>query len=119
MDDNSDVLDMLSRYLGKWGYRTYGVTTAAEAISRCDSEAFHLAIVDIGLGDSDGLELLEILKTKHPALAIIIFTGAGYDEELLNEALAHRASGYLSKGQPISQVLMEIHRVLGKPGNPA
>jgi DNA-binding NarL/FixJ family response regulator len=72
-------------------------------------------ILDIALPDADGLELLEKVKTSHPNLPVIMLTGMGFDEDLVSEALAKKASGYVSKTLPLDQLLMEIRRALN-PG---
>ena len=72
----------------------------------------NLVILDVPLGDSDGLEILQTLKNAHPNLPVIIMTGIGFDEELLQEAIKKGASGYVSKTLPLDQLLMEVHRTL-------
>jgi DNA-binding NtrC family response regulator len=58
------------------------------------------------------LEILERMKATHPNLPIIIMTGIGFDEDLLQEAIQKGASGYVSKTLPLDQLLMEVHRTL-------
>jgi len=72
----------------------------------------NLVILDVALAEADGLELLARLKGVHPKLPIIILTGMGFDDELLQEALQKGASGYVSKTLPLEQLLMEVHRTL-------
>ena len=44
-----------------------------------------LLLLDVGLPDGSGLDLLAELRAddRHPALPVIILTGAGYDDVLV------------------------------------
>jgi two-component system, NtrC family, nitrogen regulation response regulator NtrX len=112
VDDEPPIRELLASYFKKHGY---DVTTAADAVETmrlADEVPLHLVILDVLLPDTDGLEILEQLKGAHPNLPIIIMTGIGFDEELLQEAIQKGASGYVSKTLPLDQLLMEVHRTL-------
>lgn len=55
-------------------------------------------ILDIGLPKIDGISLISLVRSKHPKLPIIIFTGMGFDEQLMEAAQKAGANGYVSKG---------------------
>lgn len=112
VDDEAPIRDLLSSYFQKRNYSVSTASSATEAVRLLDEIAVDLMILDIALADSDGLELLERIKADHPKLPVIILTGMGFDDELLKEALAKKASGYVSKTLPLDQLLMEVRRVL-------
>ncbi len=112
VDDEPPIRELLESYFRKHGYEVTTASDAAEAFSKADNIPLHLVILDVLLPDSDGLEILEKLKSAHPSLPIIIMTGIGFDEELLQEAIEKGASGYVSKTLPLDQLLMEVHRTL-------
>jgi len=118
VDDEQTICDLVSKYLSRQGFEVVAVNTGAEALKLVDQSPFDLVILDIALEDSDGLELLSAVKASHPSLPVIMMTGMGFDEELVNEALARNASGYVSKGLPMNQLLMEIHRVIKQSAPP-
>lgn len=112
VDDEPQIRELLKAYFSKHGY---DVTTAADAeaaLRLADETPLNLVILDVLLPDIDGLEVLEKLKDAHPSLPVIIMTGIGFDEELLQEAIQKGASGYVSKTLPLDQLLMEVHRNL-------
>ena len=114
VDDEAPARDLLSAYLKKNGY---SLTTAADATEAQrllaeKSVNFDLAILDVLLPDGDGLELLQKFKAARPRLPVIIMTGIGFDEELLQEAARKGAAAYLSKTAPLDQMLMEVQRAL-------
>ena len=70
-----------------------------------------LVILEIGLGDSNGLELIKQLKTRFPKLRIFIFSS--HDEALYAErALRAGAKGYAMKNTPTPQVIEAVRAVL-------
>ena len=112
VDDEPPVRELLGSYFSKHGYEVTTASDAAEALTKASNLPLHLVILDVLLPDSDGLEILEELKSAHPSLPVIIMTGIGFDEELLQESIQKGASGYISKTLPIDQLLMEVHRTL-------
>jgi DNA-binding NarL/FixJ family response regulator len=73
--------------------------------------AYDLALVDLGLPDGNGLDLLIELRARHPATAVVVMTIYD-DDELLFSALSIGVQGYLLKDQPMEilmQQLMGLH----------
>jgi two-component system nitrogen regulation response regulator NtrX len=112
VDDEPPIRDLLTSYFRKHGYQVTTAGSAEETLKLTDDVPLNLVILDVLLADSDGLEILESLKSAHPNLPVIIMTGIGFDEELLQEAIQKGASGYVSKTLPLDQLLMEVHRTL-------
>jgi DNA-binding NtrC family response regulator len=115
VDDEEPIRDLLSEFFRKRGYDVTAAGMASDARRLVDEVPLNLVILDIALADADGLELLESIKQAHPQLPVIMLTGMGYDDELLQEALQKGASGYISKTLSLDQLLMEVHRTLKKP----
>ena len=71
-----------------------------------------LVIVDLSLGDDDGLDLVKEIKTRYPKIPSLVLSM--YDEALYAErALSAGALGYVTKQQLDETVLAAIRRVLG------
>lgn len=112
VDDESAIRSLLQTYFAKNGYEVTVAATAEEALRLTNEMPLNIVVLDVLLGDKDGLEVLASLKKAHPKLPVIIMTGIGFDEELLQEAIARGAAGYVSKTLPLDQLLMEVHRTL-------
>jgi DNA-binding response OmpR family regulator len=112
VDDEAPIRELLSTYLKKYGYEVVTAENATEARRMADEEAINLVILDVVLPDADGMEVLSSIRQSHPNLPIVMLTGIGFDEELLQEAQQRGASGYVSKTLPLDQLLMEIRRNL-------
>ena len=112
VDDEEPIRELLSTYFVGHEYEVTTAATAPETVNSIQETIPDLVILDIDLADADGLELLGTLKASHPKLPIIILTGMGFDEELLQEALQKGADGYVSKTLPLDQLLKEVMRTL-------
>ena len=70
-----------------------------------------MAIVDMSLGQTSGLDLIEQIKVHHPKLPVLVLSM--HDETLYAErALRAGARGYVMKGKPAQDIMTAIRRVL-------
>jgi DNA-binding NarL/FixJ family response regulator len=81
---------------------------ALEAIGKCRPD---LVIVDLALGDEDGLDLVKEIKTRYPNIPSLVLSM--HDEAVFAErALSAGALGYITKQQLDETVLSAIRRTL-------
>lgn len=71
-----------------------------------------LVILDISLPDSNGLEMLKLLKRRFPDLPVLIYS-AQTERLYMQMAQAAGAAGYIVKSQSMPQLLSAILAVLG------
>lgn len=116
VDDEKDILDLLSAYLSRHGCEVTTGPCLQQAADWLPFNRFSVIILDVLFPDGDGLEFLDLIRLQYPSTPVIMMTGIGYDEELLRECANHGAAGYVSKLLPLDQLLMEIHRVLNFAG---
>ena len=84
---------------------------AAEAIERIEQIKPDLAIVDITLKTSHGLELIKDLQSRMPELPVLVLSM--HDESLYAErVLRAGARGYITKQEATKKVLVAIRQVL-------
>ena len=85
--------------------------SAADALKLVKGARPDVALVDLSLKGTSGLELLKDLKIRHPELATIVVTM--HAESLYAErVLRAGARGYVAKQEATEKVLTAIHRVL-------
>jgi PAS domain S-box-containing protein len=77
IDDSADFSENLKDILEGKGYGVIIAPDATHAISICRKHEFGLALIDIRLPDSDGMELVEKLSGILPEMEFIIITGYG------------------------------------------
>jgi DNA-binding NarL/FixJ family response regulator len=71
-------------------------STAAEALARVPALRPDVAILDVRLGDGDGVSVCRDLKSQRPELACLMLTSFADDEALYNAIMAG-AQGYVLK----------------------
>ena len=108
---------MFREHIGQLINRDLGMTVCGEADNI--QEAFRLiqehepdvAIVDLTLRGSNGLELLKDLKAQGSSVKVLVLSM--HDEELYAErALRAGAKGYITKNEASSEVIRAIKRVM-------
>ena len=87
---------------------TESAPRALQAIAAAQPE---VAIVDISLKDSSGIELIKNLKLSHPDVAVLVLSM--HDESLYAErALRAGAKGYIMKRETTRKVIEGIRQIL-------
>jgi DNA-binding NtrC family response regulator len=112
VDDEPQIREMLSMYFSTHGYNTVTAGDSTQAMRAVEESKVDVVVLDIGLAEEDGLKLLEQLKAQHPDLHVIMLTGMGFVEDLLQEAQQKGADGYVSKVLPLDELLTAIQRIL-------
>lgn len=112
IEDETDIADITCIFLKCSGYESYragNTVEAEEAIGRMAPDA---VILDINLPGENGLDFLARFKESFPAVPVIIYTSEGYDEQRMKTALAHGASGFLSKLMDLETILVTLRNVM-------
>lgn len=80
VDDEPNLLNLLSRYLGRLGYEveTCGSAEAALALFEAGPDRYALAITDLSLPTMNGEEFIERIRLLRPRLPAIITSGYPY-----------------------------------------
>ncbi|MGB4069608.1 MAG: response regulator transcription factor [Nitrospira sp.] len=86
------------------------VGNAAEAISAVCRERWDLLILDLALPDKHGLEVLKEVKLLRPKLPVLMLS-LYPEREFALRALKAGASGYLTKDQAPSELLVALKEV--------
>jgi DNA-binding NarL/FixJ family response regulator len=86
--------------------------SAEEALRQIQQEKPDLAIVDLSLPGQGGLDLLKTLKSRMPALALLVLSM--HDEVFYAQrALQAGALGYIMKREAIEELQSAIRHILG------
>lgn len=73
IDDDKAVLESLSKVLERNGYLVDSAVTGKEAIEKCKTKSYDVALIDLKLPDMEGIEVLA--KAKLPHAVKIMLTG--------------------------------------------
>jgi DNA-binding NtrC family response regulator len=100
VDDEPDIVEYLGFVLTKFGYNTLSANSASEAVkvmNKAGQAVPFLAIVDIVLGDDNGLNLAKKLVSKVPTLNILLISGYA-DTVVITDPLPNgKKAGFLPK----------------------
>ncbi len=77
VDDDKPFLSRLSRAMEQRGFAVRMAGSVAEGIAAIASSAPAFAVIDMRLGDGNGLDVISDLKEKRPDARGIILTGYG------------------------------------------
>jgi signal transduction histidine kinase/DNA-binding response OmpR family regulator len=77
VEDNAQERRAIVELIGNGDVRTTAVATAAEALSKLANDTFDCVVLDLGLGDMSGFELLERMKgdSSLSHVPVIVYTG--------------------------------------------
>lgn len=97
VDDNPDFLASADRLLRSQGMEIVGhATTGAEALELAKALTPDLALVDVELGDEDGIRLTRDLETQAPSTRIVLVSA--YEQDDLADLIAESgAAAFLPK----------------------
>ncbi len=96
VDDDLDLLRLLTLRLNAWGYHVSVAASAEEALARLSVETPQLVLSDVRLPGKDGLTLFEEIKASRPTLPVILLTAHGTIPDAV-AAMSRGVFGYLTK----------------------
>lgn len=82
----------------------------ATALRLLADEPYDIALVDIGLPDASGMEVIRHLAEAHPSTQIVVTTIHDDDDHVFS-AMAAGASGYLLKDQPAGTLVRQLQQL--------
>ncbi len=98
VDDEEDILELISYNLSREGYQVIPVTSGEEALKKAGSEFPNLIILDLMLPGLDGLETCKLLKNNKEVgqIPIIMLTAKGEEADIVT-GLELGADDYITK----------------------
>jgi two-component system OmpR family response regulator len=118
VEDDPDIARLLSLELGRLGYSLRVVGTAAQAMHEIRASVPSLMLLDLGLPDRDGSDLLRELRAGGQTLPVICLTARDKPVERVG-GLRAGADDYIVKPFDISELDARIRAVLRRSGSAA
>lgn len=113
VEDEPQALSQLKLSLESFCKELYCAKDGQEALDILEENKVDVIISDIKMPRLDGLELLEIVKSKYKDTAVILVTAHSESEYLLR-AIKLQADGYILKPLNLQELLSLIIRGSGK-----
>ena len=117
VDDDAEIVALISRYLGGHGFRVSAAGNGAELRHQLESADVDLILLDLGLPDEDGLGLLRYLQGAWNG-PVIVVSGRGEPVERV-VGLELGADDFVSKPFDLRELLARIRSVLRRASKSA
>ncbi len=111
VDDELIVRDSLDKWFREEGYEVAVADSAQEALAKMGAKRFDLALVDIKMPGTDGVELQRRMHEIDPDMLVIIMTGYASVDTAVS-ALKNGAYDYVSKPFDPDDIAHTVHNAL-------
>ena len=111
IDDDMDMCALLSRFLQRNGFETDAAHTGQKGIAKFNEQKFDIVLCDFRLGDKDGRDVLQEIKSVNPQTIVIIITGYS-DIKTAVDVIKLGAFDYITKPLIPDEVLNVISKSL-------
>lgn len=110
VEDEKSISHFISTILNSNGYETIQARTSAEAMSMLSSHCPDLVILDLGLPDMDGLEVLNSLRSWS-SLPVVVVSARSHEHDKVG-ALDLGADDYLTKPFGTAELLARVRTAI-------
>lgn len=106
VDDEAQIHTFMRISLEAEGFEYIGASSITTALAQYQAQQPHVLILDLGLPDGDGIELLQILR-RNDKIPVLVLTARDQEEEKIR-LLDAGANDYLSKPFGIRELIARI-----------
>src|ERR1700750_826853 len=117
VEDDKSLLQRLARAMEGRGFTVTTAESVAEGLLQVEKAAPAFAVVDMRLGDGNGLDVISAMKRRRPEARAIILTGYGNIATAVN-AVKLGAVDYLSKPVDADDVVAALLALEGRRAAP-
>lgn len=110
IDDDKDILLIISDMLEGYGYEVTTATSADEAFDLLSKSTFHLLLLDINLPDSDGFEICKQLREVSTVPVIFASARTSEDDRITGYEIG--GDDYLPKPYSMKELLAHVQALL-------
>lgn len=115
VDDDQDILKLISMRLNAAGYVTTSATNGEQALTQISLKRPDLIVSDLRMPAMDGMALLDAVHKIHPTLPMIILTAHGSIPDAVR-ATQHGAYSFLTKPFDSQELLQLVASALELTG---
>jgi len=113
VDDEENLRRTLAMILKRQGYDVHTAATVKEARERLETSRYDLTFLDLKLPDANGLTLLPELRSRFPAMPVVILTAHDKLDAAI-EAVRQGARDYLLKPIDPPVIIQRVKDVLAE-----
>jgi DNA-binding response OmpR family regulator len=112
LEDEKEIRDLLRRYLERAGFAVVTTGSGAQALDMLGQRAAELVLLDLGLPDVDGLEVLRASR-RDGRIPVVVLTARGALEDRIH-GLELGADDYIAKPFSPTEVVLRVQAVLNR-----
>lgn len=116
VDDEENMVFILTELLRREGYHTYSAGNASEALKAFKHNAISLVITDLVMPGVDGLQLLSMLKKIDTTVPVILITAYGTIDTAV-KAIKKGAYDYIVKPFDNEEILYVVKKAITAHGD--
>jgi DNA-binding response OmpR family regulator len=117
IEDHQRLAQSIGEGLASFGFRVDTFATAGEGLAATKSMTYDALILDLGLPDRDGLDLIQELRATASPLPILILSARdGIDDRV--DGLDRGADDYMMKPFAMKELAARLRALLRRPGGP-
>ena len=117
VEDNATLSASLAKGLREDGYAVDTVATGGDALRRLERQDIDAIVLDLGLPDLDGADVLVQLRDRGVNAPVLVLTARDAVQSRVN-ALEHGADDYLVKPFEYAELLARIRALLRRAAAP-
>lgn len=111
IEDERVLRDSICDYLKANGYTCTLAGTLQKGLEKCSNYIYDCVLIDIGLPDGNGMDIVGSFKKNYPNTGIIIISAKNSLEDKIN-GLQFGADDYLTKPFHLSELSARIHSII-------
>lgn len=111
IDDEAPILELMGQLVRKMGHEPFLYQTGREGVEALEKVRPELLIVDLRIGDMNGLQVIQDCRVRYPKTEVVMVTGFGSVETAV-EAMKLGAFDYLTKPFDLEDLKRTINRVV-------
>jgi len=111
VDDDDDILSLLSTWLTKEGFEVLTVSSGEQALSQLHTVSPNLVITDLFMGGMSGMDLLSTIHQDNPLLPVIMLSGQAKIPDAV-KATHLGSSAFLTKPINKEELFEQVKRAL-------
>jgi CheY-like chemotaxis protein len=114
IDDDAQDRGLIAAVLEERGYEVILAENGRTGLMSCHRHHPDGVVLDLRMPEMDGRSLLQQLRTLHPSLPVVIFSGHG-TEEVEQELLSRGATAFIQKAFSLEHLGLALQEVLPPP----
>lgn len=115
VEDNKELAAELNEFLVNSGYICKISSTCQDALEEVQTNEFDIMLLDLGLPDGSGFDILKTIRKKQCKMAVIVISARGDLDDKIN-GLHLGADDYLTKPFDLSELQARLYAIVRRLG---